>query len=343
MNTLCKISFALVLISGLFNSASAQTEREKGVKLYQEGKNKEAVAVLERASKQTKTDAETWNALGLAYARTQEMKKAVKSFEKAVSFDQQNAVYHTNLAYAYLQGNQFNKAQSESNKAIAINPKTMLAYYVRGTANIYEGNYDEAIRDADRAIAINPNYSLAYTLKSDTLLHQFGNQVGKGSKPIEKIELLQKAEDVLNVCLKTCTDNSQAGVQQKQIETLKVFREYFSKNPDALARLVDDQPAAVTVAPKLPEPGVTPLKILAKSPPRYTDKARSENISGTITMAVFFADTGQITHAIILKGLGGGLNENALQAAYSIKFEPAKKDGKPFSQVKTITYSFTIY
>ena len=62
-----------------------------------------------------------------------------------------------------------------------------------------------------------------------------------------------------------------------------------------------------------------------------------------MVLAILFSETGRITHALILKGLGGGLNEAALRAAYGIKFEPAKKDGKPFSQIKIVTYSFAIY
>ena len=60
-------------------------------------------------------------------------------------------------------------------------------------------------------------------------------------------------------------------------------------------------------------------------------------------MAVFFSESGRVTHTLILKGLGGGLNENAVKAARQIKFEPATKDGKPFSQIKILEYSFAIY
>jgi len=343
MKTLYKTALSLILLTLTSNLAFAQTEREKGIRLYQEGRNKEAVAVLEKASRQAKPDAETWNALGLAYIKEDALKKAIKAFEKAVSLNQQNATFHTNLAYAYLQTGKLDKAQSECTKAIAINPKVTLAYYVRGAANLLEGDNDEALRDADKAIEVNPDYSVAYSLKADALLYQFSNRVGGGAKPIDKIDLLQQAKDVLESCLKNCRNNSQIEFQKEKLDTLTVFHDYFSKNRDALLSAVAENPTAATIDQTPPDPSVTLMKVLTKPQPRYTDKARQDGVQGTITLAILFSETGRITHALILKGLGGGLNEAALGAAYGIKFEPAKKDGKPFSQIKIVTYSFAIY
>ncbi len=343
MKKLYKILFGLTLFFCLAELVFAQNGREQGMKLYREGKTKEAVAVLEKAIKQSKNDAETWNALGLAYVKEEELKKGIKAFEKAIGFDPQNAVYHTNLAYTYLLTNKLNKAQEESGKAIQINPKLVLAYYVRGTANVYEGDNDEAIKNADQAITIDSNYSAAYNLKSDALLYQFGKRVGGGSKPSEEVGLLQPAKDVLEGCLKSCRNNAQTEVQRKKLDTLTVFHTYFSKNHDAILSAIAENPTGAPLDQTPPDPSITPMKILQKPQPRYTDKARSDNISGTVVIAVLFAESGQITHTLVLKGLGGGLNEEALKAAYKLKFEPAEKDGKPFSQIKIVTYTFTIY
>jgi outer membrane biosynthesis protein TonB len=44
-----------------------------------------------------------------------------------------------------------------------------------------------------------------------------------------------------------------------------------------------------------------------------------------------------------LKGLGYGLDQQALNAARSIAFEPQIENGKPISVVKMVQYSFAIY
>ena len=53
--------------------------------------------------------------------------------------------------------------------------------------------------------------------------------------------------------------------------------------------------------------------------------------------------SGKVTHLIVIKPLGYGLDEEAVKAAKAIRFEPFMRDGKPVSVVKRIEYSFTIY
>lgn len=333
--TLNKFVLCFALISSFASFTFAQTEREQGIELFKQGKNQEAVAALERASRQTKTDAEVWNYLGLAYMKDEAYKKATKAFEKAASINAQNATYHTNLAYAYFLNNKLDKAQSASTKAIELNPQNSTAYYIRGAASIWKGDNDKAIADAGKAIAINPDYALAYTLKSDALHSAFGRRVSEGAKAIDAVDLLQQAKDVLEICLKNCQNNLQKEIQQEKLETMQVFYNHFSKNRDANLSQAD-------FAPTLPDPSVTPLKILSKKPPGYTNQARQNGIRGTIRMAVLFSESGRVTHMLILKGLGGGLNDAAVNAARQIKFEPARKDGKPISRIAIVEYTFDI-
>ena len=343
-----KVLYKILLISTVVflsaHFAFAQTEREKGIELYQQGKNKEAISVLEKASKQNKTDARVWNFLGLAYTKQENLKKAIKAFEKSVEFDVNNSTYHTNLAYALFLNNKLNNAQSESTKAIELDPQNALAFYIRGMANLWEGNYDDAIGNADKAIAVNSDYSLAYILKSDALLSTFGKKVGGGSKPSDEANLLLQSKDALETCLKNCQNNSNVKLQQERLETLTVFYNYFNKNRDAALNDTAAVSSNQTVAaPTLPDPSITPLKIISKKPVVYTDNARRNGIQGVIRMAVFFSESGRVTHTLILKGLSGDLNENAVRAARQIKFQPAMKDGKPISQIKIVEYSFNIY
>lgn len=326
--------FLLVLFCGSF--AFAQAEREKGIELFKQGKNKEAVAALEQTTKKTKTDAEIWNYLGLAYIKINSLKKAVKAIEKAVSLNPQSAIYQTNLAYAYLLSNKLGKARDESTKAITLNPQSADAYYVRGSAAILEAKYDEAISDADRAIAANADYASAYILKSDALLSKFGRGIGVNLKPVENSKWLIQAKEVLENCLKNCKNNSQVRIQQERLEAVNAFYDYYEKRKNTDLAL----PAAV---PTVPNPNITPLRIVSKPKASYTDKAREAQVSGTIIVLVLFAGSGRVTHTIILEGLGYGLNENAVNAARKIVFEPAKENGKPISQIKIVQYSFKIY
>lgn len=327
----------LTLFMSFVSYAFAQTEREQGIELYKQGKNKEAVAILQKASKQkeTKTDAEVWNYLGLAYLKDNDAKKAIKALEKAIDFNPQNAIYQTNLAYSYFLGNKLDKAQDTSTKAIALDLRNADAYFIRGSASILEAKNDDAINDADKTIGINPDYSLAYILKSDALLSNFGKLIQSGSKAIDGLNLLEQSKSALEMCLKNCRNNSNAAIQQERLEAVTAFYDYYSKRKD-----IDFSAPSVSIPP---DPNVTPLVILSKKPAAYTDNARGNGVSGTVSLLVLFSSSGRITHILVVKGLGYGLTENAVKAARQIKFEPAKENGKPISQVKMIQYSFTIY
>jgi protein TonB len=102
--------------------------------------------------------------------------------------------------------------------------------------------------------------------------------------------------------------------------------------------------------PKPPPPpkpvpvGVTEgVKILSRPQPKYTDAARQNQVQGTVTVKVTFNANGSIGSIAPVSGLPYGLTEQAIAAARSIKFEPAKRNGVPYSVAKTVAYTFTIY
>lgn len=90
--------------------------------------------------------------------------------------------------------------------------------------------------------------------------------------------------------------------------------------------------------------GVTsPVKILFKQQAKYTDAARQNNVQGTVTLRVTFTANGAIGAISPVSGLPYGLTEQAIAAARSIRFEPAKKNGVAITTQKTVAFSFTIY
>jgi TonB family protein len=91
-------------------------------------------------------------------------------------------------------------------------------------------------------------------------------------------------------------------------------------------------------------PAVTEkVKILFKPKAPYTDEARQNNVQGSVTLKVVFLASGQIGSITPLTRLPYGLTENAIAAARQIKFEPAKRDGVPYTTSVTFQYGFNIY
>lgn len=85
------------------------------------------------------------------------------------------------------------------------------------------------------------------------------------------------------------------------------------------------------------------VNILSKPRPGYTDAARQNAVTGTVTLRVTFLANGQIGSIAPVSGLPYGLTEQAIAAARGIKFEPAKTNGVPKTVTKPVVYSFTIY
>ncbi|HRH46125.1 MAG TPA: energy transducer TonB [Pyrinomonadaceae bacterium] len=87
----------------------------------------------------------------------------------------------------------------------------------------------------------------------------------------------------------------------------------------------------------------SPLKILSKPRPGYTDLARIYGIQGTVTLRVTFLTNGNIGAVSIVSKLPFGLTNNSISAAKRINFEPQIKDGVAYTVTKTLQYSFTLY
>jgi TonB family protein len=66
-------------------------------------------------------------------------------------------------------------------------------------------------------------------------------------------------------------------------------------------------------------------EILSKPRPAYTEEARRLQIQGEVLLEVLFAASGEARVLRSIRGLGHGLDENAISAAREIRFRPAKR------------------
>lgn len=325
----------LILGTGLANAQPAS--EHAGVKLYREGKHTEARRVLGSAVKDKVfgKDPELWNYLGLAFLGEGDKKNARKAFERAVKLQPAMAVYHVNLAYVFLSSGERKKARSAADKALAIDPRRRSALIIRGWANYSDSNFNSAERDADQAIAIDADHWEAYQLKSKALIGRFGEKLIRPGSKVDR-PLLEQSANVLKKALEKCGTRNCTELKAEYDDTLALVD--FFKNQKGEVSV----PSADTPPPP-PEPGTTPIKILSKPRPSYTDRARQSNTQGTIIVMVLFRENGTIGHILPIKRLGDGLDEEAMKAARKITFEPPTRNCKPYPVVKQIEYTFSIY
>ena len=86
----------------------------------------------------------------------------------------------------------------------------------------------------------------------------------------------------------------------------------------------------------------TPVEIVSKPKPVYTDEARDLRIEGEVVLEVTFGKTGRLTVKRVVDGLGHGLDEAAVNAAKDISFEPARRDGKAVDYTATLRVVFRL-
>src|SRR5579862_8725449 len=79
---------------------------------------------------------------------------------------------------------------------------------------------------------------------------------------------------------------------------------------------------------KAVESGTTPVELLEKPKPVYTEEGRSLKLEGDVALDVVFQANGTVSVAKVVSGLGHGLDEAAVRAAQQIKFKPAKRDNE---------------
>lgn len=85
------------------------------------------------------------------------------------------------------------------------------------------------------------------------------------------------------------------------------------------------------------------IKISSKPKSLYTDLARFYQISGKVVLRVTFMANGTIGAITPISKLPFGLTQQAVIAARGIQFEPALREGVPYSVSRPVEYTFTIY
>lgn len=102
----------------------------------------------------------------------------------------------------------------------------------------------------------------------------------------------------------------------------------------------------VAGAPKKPAapagPPTTPVEILSKPTPTYTEEGRRLKIEGEVKLEVVFTASGKVQLVRVLQGLGHGLDEAAKRAAEQIRFKPAQRDGQPVDSAATLRIIFQL-
>jgi TonB family protein len=84
----------------------------------------------------------------------------------------------------------------------------------------------------------------------------------------------------------------------------------------------------------------TPVEITYKPNPVYTDEARSLKLQGEVLLEVSFGANGTLHVNRVVRGLGHGLDDAAINAANKMRFKPALRSGQPVDSTAIVHVVF---
>jgi TonB family protein len=110
------------------------------------------------------------------------------------------------------------------------------------------------------------------------------------------------------------------------------------------------QDAAITSVPQLrvvgssDSAGITtrPEIIEYTTPPLYSDEARERGIEGIVTVGARVEPDGGVSTARVVRGLGAGLDQNAIVALRQWRFRPGTRAGAPVAMEAEVDIAFNL-
>jgi periplasmic protein TonB len=110
--------------------------------------------------------------------------------------------------------------------------------------------------------------------------------------------------------------------------------------PPAKPIVINDEEIIFEVVEVMPAP-IGGLKSIQEKV-HYTEIARRAGVEGTVFIEARIDNNGNVVDAFVKKGLGAGLDAEALNAVLSTKFIPGKQRGKPVNVKMTIPVKFVL-
>lgn len=110
--------------------------------------------------------------------------------------------------------------------------------------------------------------------------------------------------------------------------------------PPAKPIVIDDEEIIFEVVEEMPAP-IGGLKSIQEKV-HYTEIARRAGVEGTVYIEARIDKKGNVVDAFVKKGLGAGLDAEALNAVLATKFIPGRQRGKPVNVKMTIPVKFIL-
>jgi TonB family protein len=94
--------------------------------------------------------------------------------------------------------------------------------------------------------------------------------------------------------------------------------------------------------PYHPGSGIEPPRVLTEVRPTYTEEARRLGVRGDVQLEVVVQQNGRVGNVRVVRGLGAGLDQKAIDAVRQWRFAPARRQGSAVDVVVQIAVEFNL-
>jgi protein TonB len=89
--------------------------------------------------------------------------------------------------------------------------------------------------------------------------------------------------------------------------------------------------------------GVSAPVVLFAQEPEFSEEARKAKVAGNVLVYLQVDTNGRPTHVRVLRGIGLGLDEKAMEAVRQYRFKPAMENGHPVVVEMNVEVNFQIF
>jgi periplasmic protein TonB len=91
-----------------------------------------------------------------------------------------------------------------------------------------------------------------------------------------------------------------------------------------------------------PGGGISAPQVLFQPEPEFSEEARRAKVSGNVEVYLWVDEHGNPSHVRVVRGIGMGLDEKAVEAVRQYRFKPAMENGKPVTVEMYVDVVFQI-
>lgn len=282
--------------------------------------------------------------------QTQRLDEAVSMFGRAVTMKPDWAQAFAARARALFQSKRYTEATADCDAAIRLDPTHAEWYDLRGLAYSYSGQHARALEDYNRAIDMNSNIAAYYNNRGWAY-----RELGQPEKAIADLTTTIQMSpgyalgyENRAIAFAQLKDWPRAIADYTAAIQLNPTSQNYQKRAEAKIAIGDqtgaeqDQRKVAELAVYRVGGGVSAPAVLYKVDPAYTEQARKAKISGTVVLQLVVDASGTARDIKVIRGLGLGLAEKAIEAVNRWKFRPGYKNGQAVSVQATIEVNFRL-